>query len=478
MPDLPSFAHKHNDLDDMLARFDADVMQIEKNFDSLKGSLAALGQGLTKESISIKENAPKFHADLDQIFADFDQEVHKALTITEIPQEEVTESVVSTDIDKSEAVIVDPPITEPNFIELPDLPPSDLPPLPEEEISSFAMPAQKELDTIAQEVKSDLSEFLVEEVTPITPISPVVNNSEQIISPPLPETFIVGEDVIEDIDVVVTKDEVMIGSIPVIEEIIPTPIDIEEVTPTQNYEEISIESVSPRKEFSFDSIAPLDIPSTENTSSKEEDSSFSKIITRTIIDLDQLQEASITTQETDLNQYNTSTYRENVSDISIEKEQSIPSIDIESKEDFTKIFSQEDHSITYFEPQQSVPSIDLEEEALSTDELLAIPTMPAEPAKPAEMSIDLNAEAEILARFESLNTSSKDTNVKIDTASAPETRIATSSTRITSLSRDELASVMAEIDILLEYLPNHKIEELAHKDFYFLYLRLLDDLGV
>ncbi|MGL5721469.1 MAG: hypothetical protein ACRCY4_03615, partial [Brevinema sp.] len=169
MPDLPSFAHKQNDLDDMLARFDADVMQIEKNFDSLKGSLAALSQGLSKEQKPIKESAPKFHTDLDQIFADFDQEVHKALVVPEPPKEEFSRPFPAKEDSWLQPIDIPSSATEPTFIEAEDLDTLTLPPLPEEELVSFAHnPTDEELDTIArEEAQADISEFLMEEVTPI-----------------------------------------------------------------------------------------------------------------------------------------------------------------------------------------------------------------------------------------------------------------------------------------------------------------------
>ncbi|MGL4562092.1 MAG: hypothetical protein ACRCV0_07400, partial [Brevinema sp.] len=47
-----------------------------------------------------------------------------------------------------------------------------------------------------------------------------------------------------------------------------------------------------------------------------------------------------------------------------------------------------------------------------------------------------------------------------------------------SLSNKELRSMMKEIDELLEFLPDEKIEELSQKKFYHLYIKLLDELGL
>ena len=53
-----------------------------------------------------------------------------------------------------------------------------------------------------------------------------------------------------------------------------------------------------------------------------------------------------------------------------------------------------------------------------------------------------------------------------------------SSSYLTNLSKDDISNMMKEIDNLLEFLPDEKIEELAHKDFYHTYIKFLDDLGI
>ncbi|MGL4389177.1 MAG: hypothetical protein ACRCTJ_07285 [Brevinema sp.] len=47
-----------------------------------------------------------------------------------------------------------------------------------------------------------------------------------------------------------------------------------------------------------------------------------------------------------------------------------------------------------------------------------------------------------------------------------------------SLSHEELRSMMKEIDDLLDLLPDEKIEELSQKNFYHLYIKFLDELGI
>lgn len=114
-------------------------------------------------------------------------------------------------------------------------------------------------------------------------------------------------------------------------------------------------------------------------------------------------------------------------------------------------------------------------EEFSPSQLEDSPSLPAEEVK---FNIDTRAEAEILARFTSSSSDGRSTGLSLDMLAQLDASLATSSSSITKLSREELTTVMGEIDNLLEYLPNHKIEELAHKDFYFLYLRLMDDLGL
>ncbi|MGL4393955.1 MAG: hypothetical protein ACRCS8_01870 [Brevinema sp.] len=48
----------------------------------------------------------------------------------------------------------------------------------------------------------------------------------------------------------------------------------------------------------------------------------------------------------------------------------------------------------------------------------------------------------------------------------------------TSLSKEELKAMMSEIDELFDHLPDAKIEELSQKNFYHLYIKFLDELGV
>ncbi|MGL4563556.1 MAG: hypothetical protein ACRCVW_06870, partial [Brevinema sp.] len=56
--------------------------------------------------------------------------------------------------------------------------------------------------------------------------------------------------------------------------------------------------------------------------------------------------------------------------------------------------------------------------------------------------------------------------------------IGLNSSQSISLSNKELRSMMKEIDELLEFLPDEKIEELSQKKFYHLYIKLLDELGL
>ena len=53
-----------------------------------------------------------------------------------------------------------------------------------------------------------------------------------------------------------------------------------------------------------------------------------------------------------------------------------------------------------------------------------------------------------------------------------------SSSSLTNLAPSEIKNMMREIDNLLELLPDDKIEELSQKDFYHTYIRFLDDLGI
>ncbi|MGL5722310.1 MAG: hypothetical protein ACRCY4_07925, partial [Brevinema sp.] len=340
------------------------------------------------------------------------------------------------------------------------------------------------------------------------------------------QTFVVGTDIIEDVEVFLPQEDTLIGSIPVVEEETFEPIA--EVDTEENYEEITIDSFTSPDEIAkpidieaqsssddgfykedqtdpyFDLLAEksqereqLQDTSTEAIDTEpspnkdvfedeEQSDSYFNILAETTKELDQLEyrSSSIEIKDTvdEVISEDEDLAVSSVDSSTTELENTTLPIDIESEDPINEI----EQDISNFPQQEDFASateldysLEDEEETLSTDELLAIPTMPAEPAHPAEMSIDLNAEAEILARFAALNSpSSESTSTIPSPPSSSEIRIATSSTGITSLSRDELASVMSEIDILLEYLPNHKIEELAHKDFYFLYLRLLDDLGI
>ncbi len=48
----------------------------------------------------------------------------------------------------------------------------------------------------------------------------------------------------------------------------------------------------------------------------------------------------------------------------------------------------------------------------------------------------------------------------------------------TQLTKDEVRELMINIDNLLEFLPEEKIEELSQQDFYHNYIKFLDDLEV
>ncbi|MDK2819160.1 MAG: hypothetical protein KFW21_06910, partial [Spirochaetota bacterium] len=68
--------------------------------------------------------------------------------------------------------------------------------------------------------------------------------------------------------------------------------------------------------------------------------------------------------------------------------------------------------------------------------------------------------------------------VSLDMLQQLNQNIPISSSYLTTLSKDDVSSLMKDIDNLLEFLPDEKIEELAHKDFYYTYIKFLDDLGI
>ncbi|MGL5955758.1 MAG: hypothetical protein ACRC0X_04035 [Brevinema sp.] len=70
-------------------------------------------------------------------------------------------------------------------------------------------------------------------------------------------------------------------------------------------------------------------------------------------------------------------------------------------------------------------------------------------------------------------------NISIDLLQQLNNSIPTASTpTFTDLSLSEVKDIMKEIDELLGALPDEKIEELAHKEFYHNYIKFLDDLGI
>ena len=68
--------------------------------------------------------------------------------------------------------------------------------------------------------------------------------------------------------------------------------------------------------------------------------------------------------------------------------------------------------------------------------------------------------------------------VSLDMLQQLNQNVPISSSYLTTLSKDDVSSLMKDIDNLLEFLPDEKIEELAHKDFYYTYIKFLDDLGI
>ena len=69
-------------------------------------------------------------------------------------------------------------------------------------------------------------------------------------------------------------------------------------------------------------------------------------------------------------------------------------------------------------------------------------------------------------------------SISIDLLQQLNQSMPVSSSYLTNLSKDDIIEMMKEIDNLLEFLPDEKIEELSRKDFYHTYIRFLDDLGI
>lgn len=93
-----------------------------------------------------------------------------------------------------------------------------------------------------------------------------------------------------------------------------------------------------------------------------------------------------------------------------------------------------------------------------------------EDSKPTTIEIDDIHPTEIMIPQEK--------SISEDTLTFLNTSIPMSSSPFTTLSKEEFTQVLRELDTLLEFLPDSKIEELIHKDFYHLYIRLMDELGI
>lgn len=72
----------------------------------------------------------------------------------------------------------------------------------------------------------------------------------------------------------------------------------------------------------------------------------------------------------------------------------------------------------------------------------------------------------------------EENTISEDTLTLLNNSIPMASSPFTTLSKEEFTQVLRELDTLLEFLPDSKIEELIHKDFYHLYIRLMDELGI
>lgn len=540
MPELPRFSSPKDDLDEMLTQFDKEINKIEENFGTLQESLEALSQGLSGGKKE-KPSGPVFTGDLDQIFADFDKEVHRvlnsvvleypkkaplkpspsekspyenmplqedplvieALSADEIgmkpfdmegldaPAKEPSEPFIIEDEAPSftegrdfsftqESGLEEDPITEPVFYDIPETLTSASDALDEglseEKLKEYSLISNGH-SIIAEDFDSipttAVEEFLAKELPADEPApSTLVQDPEgleelkafeapsdaarDLLAPELPpqspgeeliiEEFVIGKDFIED----------------------PASIDDDEVI----YDELITEGEAleeePREEQSFSAHAFEDSHHNITPAPWAEEISKASSVDSEILMYDgephtiSLAEASAPIKEADIVEIFPEKTREDEEiSLSLEEINALNTIPLVEEESISeeKIEESMEELLEEFSPSQLEPSFSF-------------------PSEEVKFNIDTRAEAEILTKFASGGSSSGSTGLSLDMLAQLDASLATSSSSITKLSREELATVMSEIDNLLEYLPNHKIEELAHKDFYFLYLRLMDDLGL
>ncbi len=446
--------------------FDSDKMQVEvfslddNKFDSSELSFLKQNNPLNldqviPEDISIQQNEDlqelntevfafvektntkfqEFSDDLNQIFSDFDKEVSRILTHVK-------------SIDSTENIHTDPQQT--HTIE-PDLNTSD-------EIVSNTIVEEIEEEEIEIKDPIENNKSIVDD-TEIEESSIDIENYATEELPPISNDVKIENDLLED-------DLPTNSSLEEIEEITTEPH-------AENEEEISDSSFEEEKSEESNEILNLDDVITDNITPSDS----------TILENNTISEET----SEDISEDNDISFSDIIEDIDTEEPVEHTETSEELQLEETSEDTSEDNDISFSDIIEDIDTEEPVEHTETPEELQLEETSESEEIEIVEYTEETventaTSSEEILEELEEIaieKPAMSSAGISLDMLSQLNSSIPTGSENsFTQLTKDEVKDLMSEIDNLLEYLPEEKIEELSHKDFYHNYIRFLDDLGI